>query len=87
MVFFQVFDSNKWNLYIYFFREKKNGVKVGQATQCPKMTNFDAFGLKMGTFGLNMDKFGIKMGKFGLKMAIVGVKKYASKSNIFGHCA
>ena len=41
--------------------------------QCPKMTNFDAFGLiwaKMYKLG----KFGAKMGKFGLKWANLGLK-------------
>ena len=38
--------------------------KMGQnaqfcSPQCPKMTNFDAFGQKMGKIGLNMGKIGL----------------------------
>ena len=46
----------------------------------------DKFGLKMDKFGLKMDKSGLKMDKFGLKIEQIWTK-YASKSNIFGHCA
>ena len=48
------------------------GGSILLVAQCPKMTNLDKFGPKMGKIGLKMGKFGPKMCKFGPKMGKFG---------------